>query len=119
MRLLTRSDFDGLACAVLLREVGIVDEMVFVHPKDIQDGIVPVTANDILANIPYVPGCAIWFDHHCSEDERLGLGASCKGASRPAPSCARVIYDFYGGPGRVARLGESSLLAARHKADKA
>ena len=66
MRLLTRSDFDGLACAVLLREVGIVDEWMFVHPKDIQDGQVPVTSNDVLANIPYVTGCGMWF--------RIGAG---------------------------------------------
>jgi nanoRNase/pAp phosphatase (c-di-AMP/oligoRNAs hydrolase) len=119
MRLLTRSDFDGLACAVLLREVGIIDEMLFVHPKDIQDGAVPVTSNDILANIPYVAGCGMWFDHHSSEDERLGLGGTFKGDSRPAPSCARVIYDFYGGASRFSHLDQSGLMAAVDKADSA
>jgi hypothetical protein len=120
MRLLTRSDFDGLACAVLLREVGIVDEWLFVHPKDIQDGQVAVTANDILANIPYVPGCGMWFDHHCSEDERLGLGDDAyKGSSRPAPSCARVIYDFYGGESRFGHLDQTGLMEGVDKADSA
>ena len=71
MRLLTRSDFDGLASAVLLVEKGIVDEYKFVHPKDVQEGNVQVTSNDVLANIPYVPGCGLWFDHHSSEEERL------------------------------------------------
>ena len=70
MRLLTRSDFDGLGCAVLLKELGLIDEMKFVHPKDIQDGNIEVTSDDALANIPYVKGCGLWFDHHSSEDER-------------------------------------------------
>jgi nanoRNase/pAp phosphatase (c-di-AMP/oligoRNAs hydrolase) len=119
MRLLTRSDFDGLACAVLLREMGIIDEIKFVHPKDVQDGQVTVTADDILANIPYVPGCGMWFDHHCSEDERLGLGFTFEGDSRPAPSCARVIYDFHGGATRFARLAQTGLMDAVDKADAA
>ena len=71
MRLLTRSDFDGLACAVLLREAGVIDDRKFVHPKDVQDGIVEVTENDVLANIPYVPGCGLWFDHHSSKKSAL------------------------------------------------
>lgn len=69
MRLVTRSDFDGLACAVLLKEKGIISEYKFAHPKDLQDGIVEVTANDVLVNVPYVPGCGMWFDHHSSEYE--------------------------------------------------
>ena len=62
MRLLTRSDFDGLACAVLLVEAGIVDCYKFVHPKDVQDGEIEATKNDVLANIPFIPGCGLWFD---------------------------------------------------------
>jgi nanoRNase/pAp phosphatase (c-di-AMP/oligoRNAs hydrolase) len=119
MRLVTRSDFDGLACAVLLREVGIVDEMLFVHPKDIQDGIIPVSGNDILTNVPYVPGCGIWFDHHSSEQERLGRHFAFKGDSRPAPSAARVIYDYYGGATRFAHLDRRGLMEAVDKADAA
>ncbi|WP_029895189.1 exopolyphosphatase [Desulfohalovibrio reitneri] len=97
MRLLTRSDFDGLVCAVLLKEAGIMDEWRFVHPKDVQDGSVEVTANDILANVPYAPGCGMWFDHHSSERERLRRDLQFVGASRDEPSCARVIWDYYGG----------------------
>ena len=33
MRLVTRSDFDGLICAVLLRQVAQIDSIQFVHPK--------------------------------------------------------------------------------------
>lgn len=97
MRLLTRSDFDGLICAVLLQEAGIMDDWKFVHPKDIQDGLVKVTENDILANVPYAPGCGMWFDHHSSEAERHGMKMDFKGASSVSPSCARVIWDYYGG----------------------
>lgn len=98
MRLLTRSDFDGLACGVLLVEKGVVDRYKFVHPKDVQDGRIEVTADDVLANIPYVKGCGLWFDHHASEKDRLEFDKlDFEGASRPAPSAAQVIWDYYGG----------------------
>lgn len=121
MRLLTRSDFDGLACAVLLVEAGIVDDFKFVHPKDVQDGKVEVDKNDILANVPYVPGCGLWFDHHVSEEERLKLKEvlQYEGDNRPAPSCARVIYDYYGGAEKFSKLDETGLMAAVDKADSA
>ncbi len=94
MNLLTRSDFDGLACAALLWEVGVIDHWTFVHPKDLQDGVVTVTANDVLANVPYVEGCGMWFDHHTSEGERLGQ-IDFKGSIRYLDSAAHVIYDYY------------------------
>ena len=79
-------------------EKGIVDDYKFVHPKDIQDGIIEVNPNDVLANIPYVPGCGLWFDHHVSEEKRLeATEIKFKGDSRPAPSAAQVIWDYYGG----------------------
>jgi len=106
MRLLTRSDFDGLACGALLLYLGIIDDWKFVHPKDIQDGKVEATDNDILANIPYIPGCKLWFDHHSSETERLGKKAYFEGVSRKAPSCARVVYDYYGGDAKLGRFAE-------------
>jgi len=106
MRLLTRSDFDGLACGALLLYLGIIDDWKFVHPKDIQDGLVQATDNDILANIPYVPGCKLWFDHHSSETERLGKDVYFEGVSRPADSCARVVYEFYGGAAKLGHFGE-------------
>jgi len=121
MRLVTRSDFDGLACAVLLVEAGVVDSYQFVHPKDVQDGKVTVTSNDVLANIPHVLGCGLWFDHHSSEEERLKLKDEFKyeGESRHAPSCARVIYDYYGGAAKFSELGRTGLMAAVDKSDSA
>ena len=106
MRLLTRLDFDGLACGALLVHLGLVNEWEFVHPKDIQDGIIKATSNDILANIPYIKGCNLWFDHHSSESERLGTKTYFEGVSRKAPSCARVIYDYYGGDEKLGRFYE-------------
>jgi nanoRNase/pAp phosphatase (c-di-AMP/oligoRNAs hydrolase) len=106
MRLLTRSDFDGLACGALLLYLGLIDEWKFVHPKDIQDGLVKATDNDILANIPYVKGCKLWFDHHSSESERLGANAYFEGVSKVAPSCARVVYEYYGGDAKLGHFAE-------------
>jgi nanoRNase/pAp phosphatase (c-di-AMP/oligoRNAs hydrolase) len=104
MKLLTRSDFDGLACGALLEYLGVIDEYQFVHPKDIQDGLIEATSNDVLANIPYVKGCKLWFDHHYSESERLGKDVYFEGVSKIAPSCARVIYDYYGGEEKLSRF---------------
>jgi len=95
MRLITRSDFDGLVCAAILQELGIIDDILFVHPKDVQDGKVPVTADDVLANVPFVKGCGLWFDHHSSEAQRLELLGAFKGACEPEPSAARVIANYY------------------------
>ncbi len=107
MRLVTRSDFDGLVCGVLLKEAGVIDSMKFVHPKDIQDGKIEITSDDVLTNIPYVPGCGLWFDHHSSEDERgLHQGKDFEGACKFAPSAARVIYDYYGGKDKFAHLAD-------------
>ena len=118
MRLLTRSDYDGLICAVLLKELGVYDEIQFVHPKDIQDGIVNVTDNDVLVNIPFVKGCGLWFDHHTSEAERgLAKQHGYEGSSWPALSCARVIYEYYGGDDKLWRYKE--MLEAADKADSA
>ena len=106
MRLLTRSDFDGLACGALLKELGIIDTYKFVHPKDVQDGLVDIGPDDVLANIPYAPGCALWFDHHSSESERLDSDLEFEGMSRLADSAARVIYDYYGGKERLPHFEE-------------
>ncbi|MCL2798452.1 MAG: exopolyphosphatase [Firmicutes bacterium] len=106
MRLLTRSDFDGLACGVLLKHLGVIDSWKFIHPKDMQDGLVEVTENDVLANVPYVDGCGMWFDHHASEISRVPIEVQFKGSFRVAPSAARVIYDYYGGEKAMPQFAE-------------
>jgi nanoRNase/pAp phosphatase (c-di-AMP/oligoRNAs hydrolase) len=116
MRLLTRSDFDGLACGALLKELGVIDHWKFVHPKDIQDGLVEVEPNDVLANIPYVKGCGLWFDHHTSEHERLG-DIEFEGESRIEDSAARVIYEYYGGRAKLPHMEE--MVIAVDKVDAA
>jgi hypothetical protein len=116
MRLITRSDFDGLACAVLLREVESIDSVEFVHPKDVQDGRVAVGRNDILTNLPYVAGVGLWFDHHSSEIIRNEETATYRGRFEVAPSAARVVFRHYG-PARLARY--ETLLASVDKSDAA
>lgn len=121
MRLITRSDFDGLACAALLEELGVVNEVFYTHPKDIQDGKIKVGPNDVLANVPFVEGCGLWFDHHSSEQERLSLAGTFKGACEMEPSAARVICNYYrkdpASASKLARFEE--MLAAVDKADSA
>jgi nanoRNase/pAp phosphatase (c-di-AMP/oligoRNAs hydrolase) len=117
MRLVTRSDFDGLVCAVLLKQVETIDTIQFVHPKDLQDGKFEVSENDILTNVPHVPGCGLWFDHHATELDRVVGKFDFKGECRLAPSAARVVYDYYGGPARFG--GFEEMLAAVDKADSA
>lgn len=115
MRLITRSDFDGLACGALLKEVGVIDNWKFCHPKDLQDGLIEIGPDDCLANVPFVPGCGLWFDHHSSEFERNELEGKYKGESRITPSCARIIYDYYGGKERFSHFDE--MMEAVDKVD--
>ncbi len=120
MRLLTRSDFDGLGCAAIFKEVGVIDDIKFVHPKDIQDGIIEVSSNDILANIPYVKGCGLWFDHHSSEAERKEYGDFNGICDPSAPSAARVVYDYYKAQNKITENEFfNDLINAVDKADTA
>ena len=96
-RLVTRSDFDGLVCAVLLKQLELIDEIKFVHPKDMQDGLIEITEHDIITNLPYVKEAHMVFDHHLSETIR-NQGARPNHVIDPnAPSAARVVWDHYGG----------------------
>jgi len=97
MRLITRADLDGLTCALLLQEVEPIEVVDFAHPKDVQDGKVEVTGDDILANLPYDERAALWFDHHVSQSD-ASWNANFKGAFEVAPSAARVIADHYRSP---------------------
>ncbi len=118
-RLITRSDMDGLVCAVLLKELGMLGEIVFHHPKDVQDGKVAVTARDILTNLPYVPGCGMCFDHHASEALRNSGQPTPGYILQPdAKSAARVVYDHFGGKARFPRISDE-MMAAVDKADSA
>jgi nanoRNase/pAp phosphatase (c-di-AMP/oligoRNAs hydrolase) len=96
-RLVTRSDFDGLVCAVLLEQLDMIDDILFVHPNDMQEGRVDIRPTDITTNLPYVPGCYIAFDHHLSEIKRLGKKYDNHIINPNAPSAARVVYEYYGG----------------------
>jgi nanoRNase/pAp phosphatase (c-di-AMP/oligoRNAs hydrolase) len=118
-RLITRSDMDGLVCAVLFKELDMLGEIVFHHPKDMQDGKVAVTERDILTNLPYVPGCGLCFDHHSSEATRNAGKPTPNYILHPeAKSAARVVYDHYGGKARFPRISDA-MMQAVDKADSA
>lgn len=117
-RLITRSDFDGLACAVLLKEMNMISEIKFVHPKDMQDGKIEVTARDITTNLPYVPGVHLAFDHHSSETIRNENIQQNHIIDPLAPSAARVVYNYFGGFDRFASISKE-MMEAVDKADSA
>ncbi|OON63732.1 exopolyphosphatase [Massilia sp. KIM] len=96
-RLVTRSDFDGLVCAVLLKHLDLIDDILFVHPKDMQDGKIAITGRDITTNLPYVAAAHLVFDHHLSETLRNSGRRDNHIIHPEAPSAARVVYDHYGG----------------------
>ncbi len=117
-RLVTRSDFDGLVCAVLLKELEIIDDIKFVHPKDMQDGKVEITGRDITTNLPYVAAAHLAFDHHLSETVRNDERAANHIIDPHAPSAARVVYDYYGGS-TTFPVEWNEMMAAVDKADAA
>ena len=112
-RLVTRSDFDGLVCAMLLKEMDLIDEIKFVHPKDVQDGKVELSENDITTNLPYDKRVGLAFDHHESEllrnDPEEYKGKYIIDGN--AKSAARVVYDYYGGAEKFTRVSEEIMLA--------
>ena len=117
-RLVTRSDFDGLVCAALMKELGMLEDILFVHPKDVQDGKVELTANDVTTNLPYRPEVAMSFDHHSSEDARVTGDTGNRVAISSADSAARVVYEYFGGAQRFRRVS-AEMMDAVDKADAA
>lgn len=116
-RLVTRSDMDGLVCGTLMKYLGIIDEITFVHPKDMQDGKVEITSNDITTNLPYVDGVYLAFDHHFSETLRNEKKDNHI-IDPKAPSAAEVVYQYYGGKEKFPETFDAMMVAA-NKADSA
>lgn len=116
-RLITRSDMDGLVCGTLLTYLGIIDDIIFAHPKDMQDGLVEVTSNDITTNLPYVEGVHLCFDHHISETLRNDKKDNHI-IDPDAPSAAQVVYNYYGGDNKFP-MKFKSMMNGANKADSA
>jgi nanoRNase/pAp phosphatase (c-di-AMP/oligoRNAs hydrolase) len=116
-RLVTRSDMDGLVCAVILKQLDMVEDIKFVHPKDMQDGKIEITPNDIITNLPYVPQAYMVFDHHESETIR-NEKADNHIIEPDAPSAARVVYNYYGGKAKLPHISDL-MMTAVDKADAA
>lgn len=117
-RLITRSDMDGLVCGVLLKELDLIEDVMFAHPKDMQDGLIEVGPDDITTNLPYVEGVYLAFDHHASEVERMGGGIDNHIIDDKAPSAARVVYDYFGGADAFPNIADD-MMEAVDKADSA
>ena len=119
MRLVTRSDFDGLVCAMILKELNLIDDIKFVHPKDVQDGKVELTSNDITTNLPFDKRVGLSFDHHESELIRLkDVDTSKLIIDGNAKSAARVVYNYYGGKEKIKGVSEE-IMEAVDKGDSA
>jgi len=119
-RLVTRSDFDGLVCAMLLKELNIIGEIKFVHPKDVQDGKIDISENDITTNLPFDKRVGLAFDHHESELIR-NKKEDYEGKyiiDGDAKSAARVVYDYYGGAKVFTQVSEE-IMTAVDKGDSA
>lgn len=117
-RLITRSDMDGLVCAVLLKELGIIDDISFAHPKDMQDGLIDVDDDVITTNLPYVEGVYMAFDHHASEVHRVKSHPENHIIDATAPSAARVVYNYFGGADAFPNMSDD-MMDAVDKADSA
>ncbi len=116
-RLVTRSDFDGLVCGVLLKELDMIEDILFVHPKDMQDGKIAITSRDITTNLPYVKGVYLAFDHHYSETLRVSEQKNHI-IDPQAPSAARVVYSYFGGRDRFPGVS-NEMMEAVDKSDSA
>jgi len=116
-RLVTRSDMDGLVCAVILKQLDLIDNIIFVHPKDMQDGKIAITNNDIITNLPYSPNAYMVFDHHESEMMRNGSAKNYH-INPDAPSAARIVYEYYGGKLKLPQIS-TLMMEAVDKADAA
>lgn len=117
-RLVTRSDFDGLVCAVLLKELNLINEIKFVHPKDMQDGKIEISDRDITTNLPYVKTAHLVFDHHESETIRNQDAHDNYIIDPKAPSAARVVYNYFGGPEKFTNIS-TEMMEAVDKSDSA
>jgi hypothetical protein len=117
MRLVTRGDLDGLTCAVLLSLNEEIDSISLIHPQDISDGRADIRPGDVIANLPFHPGCAMWFDHHLHTATPNVPPEAFRGAFARAPSAARLVYEYYGGEETMPQLAE--LVAETDRLDSA
>ena len=108
MRLITRGDLDGLACAVVITSHEKISEIVLVHPQDISNRLIEVTGDDIIANLPYHPECGLWFDHHLLSSPNRRPKTKFRGRYEQAPSAAKLVWEHYGQDPRFADLIEET-----------
>ncbi|MEM1183269.1 MAG: exopolyphosphatase [Acidobacteriota bacterium] len=105
MRIVTRGDLDGLACAVLLAFSEGIEDILLVHPQELTEGEVEILDGDIIANLPYHPACSKWFDHHLHVSN-AAAPIGYEGRFGQAPSAARLVYEYYDGERTMPHFAE-------------
>ena len=91
MRVVTRPDFDGVVCAVLLMDaLQIAPPALWVQPSDMQHRRVDIQNGDVIANLPFHEKCTLWFDHHYSNQPKTPVD----GVFKIAPSAAGLVYEY-------------------------
>ncbi len=98
MRLFTRADLDGIASVAMIMDMEDVEDLIFAHPKDMQDGLLEVQVGDGITNLPFHPNARLWFDHNPAEGEENNLPEGVEGKVADALSSARLIYEYYNSP---------------------
>lgn len=94
MRIVTRPDFDGVVCAVLIADALDIEPPVYwVEPNELSKGTADIRPGDILANLPHHFRCDTWFDHHSTNR----IERTFKGRFRESPSAARLVFEYYQG----------------------
>ncbi|CAH2029850.1 hypothetical protein [Trichlorobacter ammonificans] len=102
-RLLTKCDIDGMACGILLKERGLVEEVRFCQAWEIDNGSMAIGDSDITAGLPCRPQAWLAFDHYQDaasvRTERIIVDTTRR-------STARVIHDYFGASAFGAVPGE-------------
>ena len=108
-RLITRAEFDGIVCGAIFKRLGLVDDILFAHPKEVQDKLITVGPQDILANLPFAEGAHMVFSHRARRSNTDAHRNYITDVT--APSSTRVVYQHYSGDARLSGLPTGLLEA--------
>lgn len=111
-RLITRSDLDGIVSAMLLKAQGLAKDVLFAHPKDMQDGVIEVGNTDIITCLPPHPKAGMVFSHRHQAGEHLCPPEHLI-CNPDAASTSEVIAEHFGGLSAFPFLSPHLLAATR------
>lgn len=109
-RLVTKGDFDGIACAILLKVLAMIDEVKFCHPNDVETGNVEITSNDIIAGLPYRETAYMVFDNYPTRGKKVSPKKANLVVDTSASSTAMVIYRYFGGEKTFPNISKEMML---------